>query len=73
MAAHFAQIADQAERAANAIERIAAAMEGLNGTEAVVTIRYVVDDTAIRDHPLLGDQATAEAALTGKGRRGDHP
>ncbi len=48
-------------------------MSALNGSEAIVTIRYVVNDDAVRDHPLLGDEATAEAALTGRGRRhADH-
>jgi len=68
----FGQVADQAGRAAAAIERVAAAVEALNGCEAVVTIRYVVNDDAVRDHPLLGDQATVESALTGKGRRHGH-
>lgn len=59
----FGHIADSADRATRKIEGLQAALEALNGTEAIVTIRFAVNDDAVIDHPLLGDAATAEAAL----------
>jgi hypothetical protein len=53
------------------IGKLAAAIDGLNGTEAVITVRFEVNDEAVIRHPLLGD--AAEAILAGEGRRGDHP
>ena len=66
--------------AATASGNVAKALGKLDGTEAVVTIRFAVNDTAVTAHPLLGeDVAASEAALVamaeagplGKAARGD--
>lgn len=75
------RVARASTRAAEAGEQLSRITEKLGGTEAVITIRFEVNDTAVTGHPLLGeDVAAAEAALIamaeagplGKAVRGDH-